>query len=89
MLWGVKAHTTAKEKAQQNKQTAISNHQADEFAERGASQDGAEFAEMAKGADRVRKHRYAVIKHAASLHYDVEDLVDMEEITEEMKQRPT
>ena len=62
---------------------------ADEFAKSGALQDGAEFAEeVAKGADKVRKQINVAIKYAATFHCEVENLVAMEEITEEMKQKP-
>ena len=37
---------------------------------------------LAKEADKMRKQIYAVGKNAATFHYEVQDLVDMEEITE-------
>ena len=46
----------------------------------------AEFAEqVAKGADKVRKQMYAAIECAATFRCAVEELVDMAEVTEEMK----
>ena len=74
---------------QPNKQLAMANDKADELDEGGATLDGAEFAEhVARGLDKVRKHIYAAIQYLAFFHCEVEDLVDMEEITEETKQKP-
>ena len=55
----------------------------------GATLDGSEFAEhVVKRAEKVRKQMYTAIKYAATFHCEVEDLVDMEEITEEMEHKP-
>ena len=43
---------------------------------------------MAKGAIKVRKDTDGVVKYAAVFHCEVEDLVDAETVTEEMKQEP-
>ena len=49
----------------------------------------AEFAEqVAKGADKIQKQIFAAIKYAATFHCEVEDFVDMEEITADIKQQP-
>ena len=64
----VKAHTSGMKKAQmaqQKRQIATGNDQADELVQSGAALDGAEFAEqMSKEADQS----------AATFHCDVEDL---------------
>ena len=41
-----------------------------------------------KDATEVRKHIQSAIKYAATCHCEVEELFDMEEITEEMTSRP-
>ena len=69
---------------QQNGQSAVANSKVDELAQSGATMEGAEFAEHVDGdADEVKKE-----VTAATLHCQGEDSVDMEEITEEMKQEP-
>ena len=64
----VKAHTSGMKKAQmaqQKRQIATANDQADELVQSGAALDGAEFAEqVSKEADKA----------AATFHCDVEDL---------------
>ena len=72
----------------QNKQIAVADDEADERATGGASLHGAEFVlQGEKGADQVRKQRYAAIKYAATIHREVEDLVDMEEVVGEMRKK--
>ena len=49
---------------------------------------GAHFAEpVANGPNKVRKQIYTAIQNAVAFLCEVEDLVDMEEITEEMKEK--
>ena len=85
MVW-VKTHTTAKEKDSMEPQERQITLPYD--ARSGALFDAAEFAEqVAKDALNVRKHMYAAIKCATLFHCEVEDLVDMDEITNETEQK--
>ena len=43
---------------------------------------------MAERAVKVRKHMHAAMKCAETFHCEVEDLVDMEETTEDVNQKP-
>ena len=92
-MW-VKANTSARDKVQMmlpNRQfaMAMTRRKADELAKSGATMDGAEFAKQTtKGADKVRQHAYDAIEYAATFRCELEDLVDMEASTDEMKQTP-
>ena len=83
----VKAHNSAKEKAkmtQQDGQIAMANDKADELAKGGATLDV-----RGKGSGSgSQANIFAANKFAATIHCEVEDLVDMEEMTQEMKQKP-
>ena len=91
VVW-VKAHTTDKEKAEmspENRQIASANDKGDELAKSGAEFDEAVFAQQVAKDARVRRQRvHAATRNAADLHCKVEDLIDTEEITEDMKQMP-
>ena len=91
VVWN-KAHITLEEKARkspQNRQLSWANEKADELAENGAIKNGAEVAErIATYAFYIRQKAFAAIRYAATFQYDVEELVDGEEISEEDKNRP-
>ena len=60
--------------------------QMNELTKTGAAEDGAEMAEqVAKGALNTRKKVYAAIRHAATFHDDVGELVDVEHVSDENK----
>ena len=91
MTW-VKAHT-AKEKAHMSAE----NSKLLVLTKRRASSPRVRRSEMEltllqnKGAEdalELREKMYACIRHAAEFHCEFEDLVDLEGITEDLKQRP-
>ena len=88
VMW-TEAHTTLEEKAKmslEDRQVAWANEKADELPKTGALKDGAEVAERtAKHALDTRKKVYAAIRYAATFHDEIEELVDVEEISEENK----
>ena len=61
---------------------------ADELVKTGATKDGAEVAErMAKDALDTRKKVYAAIRHTATFHEEVGELVHVEVVSEEGKKQ--
>ena len=68
---------------------AWANETADELAKTGAFEDGAEVAErIAKDALDTRKTVCAAIRYAPTFHDEVEELVDVDEISVEDKNKP-
>ena len=92
-LWmsGPKQHTTLEEKAKmtpENRQVAWSNEKADELPKTEAIQDGAAVAErVGKEAMDMRTMVHAGTRTAATFLEGVEELVDMEEISEESNKK--
>ena len=79
----------AEQITQLKQQIPLTNDKADELAKRGALLDWVEFAEeLTQDTDNVRLQICASIVCATTCHCGVRDLVDTQEITEEMKQRP-
>ena len=88
----MKVHPTLEEKANmstENRQVAYANEKADELAKTGTIQDGADVAErIAKEALDTRNKVFAAFRYAATFHDRVEELVDVEEVSEEDKNKP-
>ena len=89
---GPKQHTTLEEKTKMTpeyRQVAWSNEKADELPKIGAIQDGAAVAELVgKEAMDTRTMVHAATRSAATFPEGVDELVEMEEISEESNNKP-
>ena len=72
------------------RQRAWASEKADERAKTGAMNDGADIAEhVAKDTLDTRREVYAAMRFAATFHDQAGELVDVKEINEEGKNKPT